>query len=61
VKDGFAASKNNSGDTHYISSLSQDVVEKIRREEMGRSVIKRVFVTQTVTAMQVADVCKFNA
>jgi hypothetical protein len=61
MKDRFAPRKYNSSDAHYLASLRQYVAEKIWREEVCWSVIQRVVVTQTVTAMQIADVCQLDA
>jgi hypothetical protein len=57
MKQRFSAREDYGGNSHHLARLRKDFVEKIRREVLSRCVIQSLFIPQTITAMQVANVC----
>jgi hypothetical protein len=56
MKRGFATSKHDLLDTHRIARVPGYAGEKFNGEVVCGTVVKRVFVTKAVAAVEVADV-----
>jgi hypothetical protein len=56
MKSCFTARKHDVRRADRVSRFADNPTQKLQREKFSRPVIESVFVTQTVTAMQVADI-----
>jgi hypothetical protein len=56
----FTPGKRNIGDAHDLFCFTNNLFQKFRRKELRTSVVKRVFISDTITAMEIADISQLN-